>query len=383
MATTTERYEAAIAYVKRAIAVVKSGAAVPDGTVAFVEWYAARKKTETPSTELERIEARWLRATTDVERTRIARDAELLADRVQEDLPGAPQDRQRTDLVKGEKPTATAATSYAHEANEQFLEVTHAREAIDWIRREGESLKGGLKTVGQGILIGGGLLVALRLIEYASVRRRQGGDATARRLNRALEQTANNDRGRNASTEGRSSTLLWLGAGAAALLLGTKRGRAILGEAGTWLQTDPQGGPVLMSDDVALARVITSEARGYSETERTAIAWTVRNRARKRGVSITRLVCWPSCGPCCQGRPFSSARPETPDTLALARKVLAAPQSEDPTKGALAFFEPKVQDQLVKEKRPGYRFTSSDLRAKWQREGQAQLATVGKFEFWA
>ena len=59
----------------------------------------------------------------------------------------------------------------------------------------------------------------------------------------------------------------------------------------------------------ALARVITSEADGYSEVERTAIAWCVRNRARKRGTSIAKLVCTPTCGPCCHGRPFSSARP--------------------------------------------------------------------------
>jgi spore germination cell wall hydrolase CwlJ-like protein len=137
------------------------------------------------------------------------------------------------------------------------------------------------------------------------------------------------------------------------------------------------------ADDVdGLGRVITSEANGYSEAERLAIAWTVRNRARKRGVSIAQLVCWPSCGPQGKDRPFSSARAANETNRALARRVLAAPQSEDPTRGATAFFEPQVQDKLVAEGRPGYRFTSEQVRAKWQREGQQHRATVGKFEFW-
>lgn len=141
-------------------------------------------------------------------------------------------------------------------------------------------------------------------------------------------------------------------------------------------------GAIVAEDEEALGRVITSEARGYSLDERTAIAWTVRNRARRRGVSIARLVCHPTCGPCCQGRPFSSARPSTTENRELARRVLAAPQSDDPTGGALAFFEPKVQDWLVAKGQPHYHLTSDKLRAKWRREGERQLATVGQFEFW-
>src|SRR5581483_11739716 len=106
-----------------------------------------------------------------------------------------------------------------------------------------------------------------------------------------------------------------------------------------------------ISDTEALARVITSEANGYSEAERVAIAWAVRNRAHKRGVWIAKLVCTPSCGPCCEGRPFSSAREATAANLELAKRVLAEPQMDDPTHGATAFFEPRVQDKLVAEKR--------------------------------
>ena len=169
-------------------------------------------------------------------------------------------------------------------------------------------------------------------------------------------------------------------AAAAALLLRDRNdnGRAVdrTGE--------PVGGDVVTDDVEALARVIASEAGStrYSDEERRAIAWTVRNRARRRKTTIARLVCQP-CGPCCRGRPFSSARPATDAARRLAKDVLAEPLERDPTQGARAFFEPAVQDRLVAERRPGYRFTSAALRAKWSREGQRYLSTVGAFEFWA
>lgn len=134
----------------------------------------------------------------------------------------------------------------------------------------------------------------------------------------------------------------------------------------------------------ALARVIASEAggRSYSLAEQRAIAWAVRNRARHRRVTIARLVCSPECGPCCRGRPFSSRLAATVASRALAAEVLAAPASDDPTGGALAFFEPAVQDALVSAGRPGYRFTSSALRERWEKDGQRPLGAVGKFEFY-
>jgi hypothetical protein len=158
----------------------------------------------------------------------------------------------------------------------------------------------------------------------------------------------------------------WLGFGVvgAAVLLGRRRTKAV-------------------DDTEALARVITSEANGYTEAERIAIAWTVRNRAHKRGVSIAKLVCTPTCGPCCNGRPFSSAREASAANRELAKRVLAEPQTNDPTHGSTAFFEPRVQDKLVAEKRLGYRFTSNQLRDRWRRDGQHPRGTVGAFEFWA
>jgi hypothetical protein len=134
----------------------------------------------------------------------------------------------------------------------------------------------------------------------------------------------------------------------------------------------------------ALARVITSEAGSsrYTDEERRRIAWVVRNRAHRRGTTIAHLVCSP-CGPQGKARPFASSQAATPASRQLAHEVLAAPANADPTAGSLAFFEPRVQDQLVASGRPGYRFTSAALRDKWQREGQRPTGAVGAFEFWA
>jgi sugar phosphate isomerase/epimerase len=123
MATVEERYMAATAYVRRAVDVVEERGItyLIDPVTGIVEWYAGKTKTQQPRNELTRIEARWLRTATDTDRAAVARDAELLADRVQESLPGAPQDRVRTNLYEGETPKGTPATSYAQEVAMQAL----------------------------------------------------------------------------------------------------------------------------------------------------------------------------------------------------------------------------------------------------------------------
>ena len=189
MPNVMDRYEAATSYVRRAIA---AGESPPvrysvNPINGLIEWYAGPTKTEPAKRELTRIEARWLRATSDTERSKIARDAELLADRVQEALPGAPQDRQRTNLSRDEKPTSTPATSYGDEL---------AREAeLAWGRAKGaaSSTADGARSLATWLLIGGAVVVSWRAFGYLDRRERRLGA----KLNEELGRTANHklDRG--------------------------------------------------------------------------------------------------------------------------------------------------------------------------------------------
>jgi hypothetical protein len=137
-----------------------------------------------------------------------------------------------------------------------------------------------------------------------------------------------------------------------------------------------------LTEELSLGKVITSEAGDGIPAERAAVGWVTRNRAKARGTTIARMVCWPECGPCCKGRPMSSARGPATQDLALARAILRAPESEDPTRGATSFFEPVLQDRLVREGRPGYRLTAAQVREKWLRDGLEPVAYIGRFETW-
>jgi hypothetical protein len=108
-ASAEQRYKDAIDYVRRALK------AIAPSSFAFWEQPAYDAKTAPARSELDKLAGRWASASTDDERSMIARDAELLADRVEENLPGAPQDRARTNLYKGEVVHSTPATSYAGE----------------------------------------------------------------------------------------------------------------------------------------------------------------------------------------------------------------------------------------------------------------------------
>ena len=106
MATAEQRYTAAAEYVRRALAVIE-----PSWWNVF-EHQAYEQKTAPVRSDQQKIEGRWLRATSDQEREAIARDAELLADRTKENLPGAPSDWRRTNLYRGEVEKQTSATSF-------------------------------------------------------------------------------------------------------------------------------------------------------------------------------------------------------------------------------------------------------------------------------
>lgn len=182
MPTVQERYAAATAYVRRAISTVEDRglAYAIDPITGLVEWYAGKTKTTEPRNELAHIQARWLRATTDDERAKIARDAELLADRVEESLPGAPQDRARTNLYKGETPKGTPATSYAQEVDNQ------AGEVWGWIKDKANFAANEASSIGKWLLVGGGVVLAWKGVDYLRERERNRVRSASGRMQRAL-----------------------------------------------------------------------------------------------------------------------------------------------------------------------------------------------------
>jgi hypothetical protein len=190
MPTVEERYRAATAYVRRAIAAVEDRGIVYaiDPVTGFVEWYAGTVKTGQPRADLARIEARWLRATRDDERAQIARDAELLADRVEENVPGAPQDRLRSNLFPGETATATPPTTYYGEA------ATQAGEVWGWVKDKASGAAEGASSIAKSLLIGGGVVLSWKLFDYLRERERSrvrsASGRTRRALNASLERAA-------------------------------------------------------------------------------------------------------------------------------------------------------------------------------------------------
>lgn len=185
MATVEQRYMDAIAYTERAIAAVEKQSSSWNPITLAIESYAGKTKTQNVRNELRHIEDRWQHANSDSERVRIARDAELLADRTQENLPGAPQDRKRTNLFKGEAQTSAPATSYGDEAKAQ------AEHAIGWVQAKARRVAEKLDEpwhLGRWLLIGGGVVLAWSLLRSSSRDQRQ---SRARVLNRRLAQIAN------------------------------------------------------------------------------------------------------------------------------------------------------------------------------------------------
>lgn len=159
-------------------------------------------------------------------------------------------------------------------------------------------------------------------------------------------------------------------------------------------QLDPQ-------EVEALARVIASEAGSGTPAEMRAIAWTVRNRAK--GKSLYSIF-YPWRAQKGSNPPASSARDANETTRAIARQVLAAPQSEDPTGGATSFFEPRMQDiffkagEMARAGQTGdriidgvkltditrfkfYRKNANQIRSSWS-GGSGLYAIAGRFEFW-
>jgi hypothetical protein len=142
-------------------------------------------------------------------------------------------------------------------------------------------------------------------------------------------------------------------------------------------EADP---PLHIPDDVeALARVITSEVGRGPIVERVAIGWVARNRARKHGVGVARLVCQPCGKSSGNRRPFSSARPATLENRELAALILASPQGDDPTGGATSCFEPALQDRLHAAGKNGHGLDARGIRYCWLRR-MDYYGSVGRWD---
>lgn len=166
----------------------------------------------------------------------------------------------------------------------------------------------------------------------------------------------------------------------------------------------PAGGSGIPLDErevEALARVIASEAGSGTRSEQLGIAWSVRNRFRGKSIYAVEHPWRSQKG---SDPPFSSARPAKPEHYELARQVLAADQSQDPTGGATSFFEHRMQDIFAKAgemarrgetgdrvidgvkltditRFKNYRFDADAIRKRWS-PSSSVFAVAGRFEFW-
>jgi hypothetical protein len=180
MATVVDRYWEAVSYVHRAVDEVESAPSLLN----IADRYAAKVKTQPVRDELSRVESRWLRATNDIDRAQIARDAELLADRTKENLPGAPQSWTRTNLYAAEVEKSTPATSYGEEL------AAEAEHDWTWLKDKAGAAAGAGKGIAQWLLVGGGLFVAYKLVDYLRAHEQRTATSTARALNSGLEHAA-------------------------------------------------------------------------------------------------------------------------------------------------------------------------------------------------
>jgi hypothetical protein len=146
----------------------------------------------------------------------------------------------------------------------------------------------------------------------------------------------------------------------------------------------------------ALAHVLQSEAGNYSEAERLAVGWVVRNRARKSHTTIYAME-FPWREQHGGSPPFASIQTPVARDYHLAKRILQSPLKDDPTGAATSYFEPDQQDKAAKlgaiyranrKTRPElkrfapYHDDADTIRSRWQARGERPLATVGRFELW-
>jgi hypothetical protein len=103
-----------------------------------------------------------------------------------------------------------------------------------------------------------------------------------------------------------------------------------------------------VEDVEALSRAVASELGHCSDEEQKAAAWAMRNRADVLGMTLKQLLAplgvW---GAPSQSKGYASTR-RAADKRATENviSVLDAPQTQDPTGGAIEFWVPRLQQQM-------------------------------------
>ncbi len=105
---------------------------------------------------------------------------------------------------------------------------------------------------------------------------------------------------------------------------------------------------------LVLATVIASEIGGGTVTERTGVAWAVRQSAVKRNQTLSVMMGTLGRHQVGNNPPFSSAQPPSKADIALATQVMNQPLSASPVPGADDNFEAALQDYAF-EQGEGYR----------------------------
>jgi hypothetical protein len=137
--------------------------------------------------------------------------------------------------------------------------------------------------------------------------------------------------------------------------------------------------PVPM-DVVALATVIPSEGGGLPESGKIAIAWAVKNMAKKTKKTLFAVIApdgqFASQGTINHSYVASSSPPGIRD-LAIAADVVAG-KIADNTGGATLFDSPAAQRKFLAEGLPGYKSTPEEIAANRRAKGyeEVRLASV-------